>query len=154
MLNAPRFHSAERGNASHTRKHQGHTHLDHEVMLDLPPMNTTQKVEQVKAYFSAVGNPHSTLHQTVKDTKGCRLGRVSLGWVKQTTQYCKVCQLTELKQTKEWERYPNRFRRLNETLLPENLLKALLRMASRQNRVRDQASHSRKQQTARPHSGH
>ena len=32
-----------------------------------------------------------------------------------------VCQLTELKQTKEWERYPNRFRRLYETLLPENL---------------------------------
>ena len=34
-----------------------------------------------------------------------------------------VCQLTELKQTKEWERYPNRFRRLYETLLPENLRK-------------------------------
>ena len=32
-----------------------------------------------------------------------------------------VCQLTELKQTKEWERYPNRFRRLYETFLPENL---------------------------------
>ena len=32
--------------------------------------------------------------------------------------------------------------------------KALSRMASRQNRVRDQASHSRKQQTARPHSVH
>ena len=31
-----------------------------------------------------------------------------------------VCQLTELKQTKEWERYPNRFQRLYETLLPEN----------------------------------
>ena len=32
-----------------------------------------------------------------------------------------VCQLAELKQTKEWERYPNRFRRLCETLMPENL---------------------------------
>ena len=32
--------------------------------------------------------------------------------------------------------------------------KALSRMASRQNRVRDQASHSRKQRTARPHSRH
>ena len=31
-----------------------------------------------------------------------------------------VRQLTELKQTKEWERYPNRFRRLYKTLLPEN----------------------------------
>ena len=26
----------------------------------------------------------------------------------------------QLKQTKEWERYPNRFQRLYETLLPEN----------------------------------
>ena len=33
-----------------------------------------------------------------------------------------------------------------------NLGKALSRMAGRQNRVRDQASHSRKQQTVRPHS--
>ena len=31
-----------------------------------------------------------------------------------------VWQLTELKQTKEWERYPNRFLRLYKTLLPEN----------------------------------
>ena len=48
-----------------------------------------------------------------------------------------VCQLTELKQTKEWERYLNRFRHLCETLLPENLgSKALSRMGSRQNRVK------------------
>ena len=32
-----------------------------------------------------------------------------------------VCQLTELKQTKEWERYPNQFRHLYETLLPGNV---------------------------------
>ena len=44
-------------------------------MLDLPPLQTTQKVEQVKAYFNAVGNPHNPLHEAVKDTKGCRLGR-------------------------------------------------------------------------------
>ena len=31
-----------------------------------------------------------------------------------------VCQLTELQQTKVWERYQNRFRCLYETLLPEN----------------------------------
>ena len=49
------------------------------------------------------------------------------------------CQLTEIKQTKGWERYPKRFRRLCETLLPKQKLgKALSRMASRQNRVRDQ----------------
>ena len=44
-------------------------------MLDLPPLQTTQKIEQVKEYFSAVGNPHNPIHETVKDTKGCRLGR-------------------------------------------------------------------------------
>ena len=27
----------------------------------------------------------------------------------------------QIKQTKEWERYPNQFQRLYETLLPENL---------------------------------
>ena len=44
-------------------------------MLDLPPIQTRQKVEQVKAYFSAVRNPRNPLHEAVKDTKGCRLGR-------------------------------------------------------------------------------
>ena len=43
-------------------------------MLDLPPMQTRQKVEQVKSYFSAVKNPYNELHEAVKDTKGCRLG--------------------------------------------------------------------------------
>ena len=43
--------------------------------LDLPPMQTRQKVEQVKAYFSAVENPHNPPHEAVKD--------------KQRTQYCK-----------------------------------------------------------------
>ena len=38
-------------------------------MLDLPPMQTRQKVEQVKAYFSAVENPHNPLHEAVKDTR-------------------------------------------------------------------------------------
>ena len=44
-------------------------------MLDLPPMQTRQKVEQVKAYFSGVENPHNPLHDAVKDTKGSRLGQ-------------------------------------------------------------------------------
>ena len=90
-------------------------------MLELPPMQTRQKVEQVKTYFSAVGNPHNPLHQTVKDTKGCRLGW-GKSWMDQAEDsVLQVCQLTELKQTKEWERYANRFWRLYETLLPENL---------------------------------
>ena len=58
-------------------------------MLDLPPMQTRQKVEQVKTYFSAVGNPHNPLHQAVKDTKDADWHGASLGWVEQTTQYCK-----------------------------------------------------------------
>ena len=39
----------------------------------------------------------------------------------QFSSVLQVCQLTELKQTKEWERYPNRFRLLCETLMPENM---------------------------------
>ena len=42
-------------------------------MLDLPQMQTRQKVEQAKAYFSAIENPHNPLHKAMKDTKGCRL---------------------------------------------------------------------------------
>ena len=43
-----------------------------------------------------------------------------------------VCQLTDLKQTQEWEKYPNRFRHLYETLSSAGKLgKALSRMASR-----------------------
>ena len=70
-------------------------------MLDLPPMQNRQKI--------------------VKDTKGHRLGRGRFGMGQAEDSVRQVCQLTELKQTKEWERYPNRFRRLCETLLPENL---------------------------------
>ena len=84
-------------------------------------MQTRQKVEQVKAYFSAVENPHNPLHEAVKDTKGCKLGR-GKSWMGQAEDsVLQVCRLTELKQTNEWERYSNRFRRLYETLLPENL---------------------------------
>ena len=90
-------------------------------VLDLPPMLTRQKVEQVKAYFSAVKNPHNPLHEAVKDTEGCRLGR-GKSWIDQAEDLMlQVRLLTELKQTKEWERYPNRFRRLCETLLSESL---------------------------------
>ena len=59
-------------------------------MLDLPPMQTRQKMEQVKAYFGAVENPHNPFHKTVKDTKRCRLGR-AMSWMGHTsgeTQYC------------------------------------------------------------------
>ena len=88
-------------------------------MQDLPLLQTRQKVKQVKSYFSAVENPHHPLHEAMKDTKGCRLGRCK-SWMGQADDsIMPACQLTELKQAKEWERYPDRFRRLYETLLPE-----------------------------------
>ena len=69
-------------------------------MLGLPPMQTRQKVEQVKAYFSAVKNPHNPLHEAVIDTQGCRLER-GKSWMGQAEDsILQVCQLTELKQTK------------------------------------------------------
>ena len=71
-------------------------------MLDLPPMQTRQKVEQVNAYFSAIENPHNPLHEAVKDTKGCRLGRGE-SWMGQAEGLIMI----ELRQTKVWERYPN-----------------------------------------------
>ena len=48
-------------------------------MLDLPPMQTRQKVEQVKAYFSAFENPHTPLHEAVKNTKDADWDGASLG---------------------------------------------------------------------------
>ena len=78
-------------------------------------------METVDAYFSAVGNPHNPLQKALKDTKRCRLGW-SKSWMGQAeVSVLQVCQLTELKQAKEWERYPNQFPCLCETLLPENL---------------------------------
>ena len=80
-------------------------------------MHTGQKVEQVKAYFSTVDSP---LHEAVKDTKGCRPGR-GKSWMGQAEDsILQVYHLTEFKRTKEWERYPNQFQRLCETLLPES----------------------------------
>ena len=51
------------------------------------------------------------------------------------------------------ERYSNWFRDLYKTLLPENFGKHGRDWPAGET-VRDQASHSRKQDTARPHSGH
>ena len=97
----------------------------HEVRAR-PPTNadqTRQKMEQVKAYFTAIENSHNPLHEAVKDTKECRLGQGrGKSWMGQAQDsILQVSQLTELKQTKEWERYPNRLQRLYKTLLPENL---------------------------------
>ena len=64
-------------------------------MLDLPPVQTGQKVEQVKAYFSAVENPHNPLHEAVKDAKGCSPGQAK-SWMGQAEgSILQVRQLTD-----------------------------------------------------------
>ena len=77
-------------------------------MLDLHPTQTRQKVEQVKAYFSAV--KQSTQNNSTKPQKTQSVAdrdAESLISVKPKTQLVlQAYQLRELKQTKEWERYP------------------------------------------------
>ena len=58
------------------------------------------------------------------------------------------------KQTKEWERCPNFFRHLYKTLMPENFGKDCQELPTRKAESKDQASHSRKQQTTRSDSVH
>ena len=145
------------------------------VMLDLLPIQIIQKVQQIKAYFSAVRNPHNPLHQAVKDPKGCRLGR-GKSWIGQvldgSSRRLNIASMSADRaqanqglgevpkprtgrgtQTKDWERYPNRFRRLIETLFPKYVRKHCREWPAGKT-VRDQASHSRKQQTATPYSVH
>ena len=58
-------------------------------MLDLPPMKTRQKVEQVKAYFSAVEIPTTHSTKPWKTQRDADWDGLNLGWVKQRNQYCK-----------------------------------------------------------------
>ena len=60
----------------------------------------------MKPYFIAVENPHNPLYEAVKDTKGCRLGRGKTWMGQAEDTILQVCQLTELKQTTEWELIP------------------------------------------------
>ena len=43
-------------------------------IIDLPPLQTTQKAEQVKAYFSAVGNHHNFTPRSHERHKGMQTG--------------------------------------------------------------------------------
>ena len=73
-------------------------------VLDLPPMQIRQKVDQDKAYTSAVKNTYNLLRKAAKDIKGSRLGR-GRSWVGQAEDsVLQVCQLIQLKQTQKWER--------------------------------------------------
>ena len=90
-------------------------------LLDLPSMETRHKVEQVKAYLSAMQNPKNPLHDAVKEEKGCRLAR-GKSWMGQAEQSIqRVCSLTELKQVRDWEKRPVEFKPYYKTLLSENL---------------------------------
>ena len=66
-------------------------------LLDLPPMETKHKVEQVKAYLKAVRNVQISLHDAVKEEKKRRLARAEswMGQAEQSIQH--VYGLTELK---------------------------------------------------------
>ena len=81
-------------------------------ILHLPTMQTRQNVEQLKAYFSAVKTPHNPPHEAAKDSKGCRQGRCKSRTGQAAVSKLQVCQLTDLKQTKDWEWYPNRFKHI------------------------------------------
>ena len=90
-------------------------------LLDLPSMETRQKVEQVKAYLSEMQNQKNPLHDAVKEEKGCRQAR-SKSWMGQAEQSVQdVCSLAELKQVRDWEKRPVEFKPYYKTLLSENL---------------------------------
>ena len=91
-------------------------------VLDLPPMQTRPDRKWSRSKHTSLPSKIHTTH-SVKDTKGCKLGQGrGKSWMGQAQDsILQVSQLTELKQTKEWERYPNRLQRLYKTLLPENL---------------------------------
>ena len=74
-ISAKAGQSAERGNASHTEDHQGHTHWDHAVHAGPPTSANQTESAAGHAYSSAIDKPHSPPHEAVKD--------------KQRTQYCK-----------------------------------------------------------------
>ena len=103
-------------------------------------------MEQIKAYFTAIENPYYPLHEAVKDTKGCRAGR-GKSWLGQAEYSILPADRAQANQgvgkvpkpipTSLWDTSARK---------PGN---ALSRMASRRNGVRDEAYHSRKQQTAR-----
>ena len=84
-------------------------------------METRHKVEQVKAYLNAMQNSKNPLHAAAKEEKGCRLarGKSWMGQAEQSIQH--VCSLTEVKQVRDWEKRPVKFKPYYKTLLSENL---------------------------------
>ena len=66
-------------------------------------------------------NPKNPHHDAVKEEKGCRLaiGKSWMGQAEQSIQH--VCSLAGLKQVRDWEKRPVKFKPYYKTLLSENL---------------------------------
>ena len=86
-------------------------------------MQTRKTMDQVKAYFSAVENAHNPFHEAGKDTNGRRVGRGKSCVGQAQDSILKVLQLTELKQAKEWDRYPKKPRNGNGTQRNQGMVK-------------------------------
>ena len=54
-------------------------------LQDLSSMEIRHTEEQVKTYLNAMQNPKNSLHDAVKEEKGCRLARGN-SWMGQTEQ--------------------------------------------------------------------
>ena len=90
-------------------------------VLDLPPVETRQKIAQGKAYLIAVENPQNPLYKAIKDSKGDRLQR-GMSWMGQAEESIKlVCELSELKNEKEWIECPQEIQHLCHVFLPDSL---------------------------------
>ena len=77
-------------------------------MLDILPMQTRRKVEHVEECFNTVRNSYIPLLDAMKNEGECRLGH-GKSWLGQADESIpRLRQVTELKLTKEWARYPNR----------------------------------------------
>ena len=84
-------------------------------------METRHKVQQVKAYLDVMQNPKNPFRDAVKEEKECTLVR-GKSWMDQTEQSIQhVCNLTELKQERDWQKHPVEFKLYYQTLLSENL---------------------------------
>ena len=115
---------------------------------------TRQKLEQVKSYFSAVEILHNPLLESHKRHKGMQTGtgQVLKGSSRGLNTASMAADTAQANQ--RVGKVPKQIPASPRNTSARQLGKALSRIASRQNRVRDQASHSRKQQTARPHNVH
>ena len=98
--------SAEWSNASHTGNHQGHTHWDHEVHARRPTSaNQTECGAGLSILQCCRKSPQPTPWSCERH-KDMQTGTGKSGMGQAEDSILQVSQPTELKQTKDWERYP------------------------------------------------